>query len=95
MTGNWLGNCRCKVGEVEPATMRAWCGMVNKMRGDIQSWTVRQSKHASYGWPLATLLTCLLDDQGFLANIDSLVDNLHRQLKVGSCLECCSLFASA
>lgn len=63
--------------------MQAWNGMVNKMRGDIQTWTVRQSKHTNYGWPLTTLLTCLLDDQSFLANFDGLIDNLHRLLKVG------------
>lgn len=69
-------------GDIEVAVINKWYVTVERMRGDIEKWTLRQSKHASHGWPLVTLLTCLLDNSRFLSHIEGLVDTLHRQLKV-------------
>lgn len=78
---------------MDKQALQSWFNAVTKVRSDIHAWTLRQSKHANYGWPLVTLLTCLLDDTGFLQNIDGLLDALHRQLKVlsGPCAaaDCC------
>ncbi len=64
------------------------------MRSEIASWTARASKHAGVGYPLVTMLLCLEDTPTFLQFVDTLVDNLHRQLKVRcACLsgeqKCC------
>ncbi len=51
------------------------------MRSESASWTARASKHAGVGYPLVTVLLCLEDAPSFGQFVDTLVDNLHRQLK--------------
>ena len=75
-------------GDIETAVINKWYVTVERMRSDIEKWTLRQSKHASHGWPLVTLMTCLLDNSRFLSHIEGLLDTLHRQLKVLTSLQC-------
>ena len=73
---------RSRAGEIEASAMSAWFHAVTAIRNEIMGWTLRQSKHATVGWPLATLLTCLQDDARFLANNDQLIEALLTRLKV-------------
>lgn len=52
------------------------------MRTEIANWTARQSKHAAVAYPLITYLICLEETNTFTQYVDTLVENLHRQLKV-------------
>lgn len=54
------------------------------MRTEIANWTSRQSKHAAVAYPLITYLICLEETNTFSQYVDTLVDNLHRQLKVST-----------
>lgn len=62
--------------------MSAWYHAVTAIRNEIMGWTMRQSKHATVGWPLVTLLTCLQDDQRFMGNNEQLIEALLSRLKV-------------
>ena len=52
------------------------------MRTELANWTARQSKHAAVAYPLITDLICMEENNTFSQYVDTLVDNLHRQLKV-------------
>lgn len=69
--------------KAQAGSIAAWHKQVIKMRTEIATWTSRQSKHAAVGYPLITLLTCLEADDTFAAYTETLLDTLHRQLKVG------------
>ncbi|CAL8468215.1 g7754 [Coccomyxa elongata] len=72
---------RSLADELDPKALSVWFSTVMNMRSEIASWTARASKHASVGYPLVTVLLCLEDTPTFLQFVDTLVDNLHRQLK--------------
>ena len=74
--------CRSKAAEIDASALSAWYHAVTAIRNEIMGWTTRQSKHASVGWPLVTLLTCLQDDARFLANNEQLIEALLTRLKV-------------
>lgn len=73
---------RSLADKVDPKVLSVWFSTVMNMRSEIASWTARASKHAGVGYPLVTVLLCLEDTPTFLQFVDTLVDNLHRQLKV-------------
>ena len=52
------------------------------MRTELANWTARQSKHAAVAYPLITYLICMEENNTFSQYVDTLLDNLHRQLKV-------------
>ena len=54
------------------------------MRTELANWTARQSKHAAVAYPLITYLICMEENNTFSQYVDTLVDNLHRQLKVSA-----------
>ena len=54
------------------------------MRTELANWTARQSKHAAVAYPLITYLICMEEDNTFSQYVDTLVDNLHRQLKASN-----------
>ena len=58
------------------------------MRTELANWTARQSKHAAVAYPLITYLICMEENNTFGQYVDTLVDNLHRQLKVDTCMYC-------
>lgn len=78
--------CRGLAGELDPKALSVWFSTLVNMRSEIASWTARASKHAGVGYPLVTVLLCLEDAPSFGQFVDTLVDNLHRQLKV--CASC-------
>ena len=63
--------------------MQAWLQVVGRLRTELFQWTQRQSKHAAMAYPLVTYLVCLEDTSTFAGWINTLVENLHRLLKVG------------
>ena len=67
---------------MDPKVLSVWYSTLVNMRSEIASWTARASKHAGVGYPLVTVLLCLEDASSFSQFVDTLVDNLHRQLKV-------------
>lgn len=72
---------RCIAGELEPVLLKAWFHTITTMRTELANWTARQSKHAAVAYPLITNLICLEENNTFSQYVDTLVDNLHRQLK--------------
>lgn len=73
--------CRSKAADLDPKTLSVWYTTVANMRTELAAWTARQSKHAAVGYPIITILLSLEDTPSFMQFIDTLVENLHRQLK--------------
>ena len=65
------------------------------MRTELANWTARQSKHAAVAYPLITNLICLEENNTFSQYVDTLVDNLHRQLKACKLNLCIARLAKA
>ena len=67
---------------LDPVLLKAWFHTITTMRTELANWTARQSKHAAVAYPLITDLICMEENNTFSQYVDTLVDNLHRQLKV-------------
>ena len=74
--------CRAIAADLDPAVLKTWFHTITTMRTEIANWTARQSKHAAVAYPLITYLICLEETNTFTQYVDTLVENLHRQLKV-------------
>lgn len=80
---------------MDPQLLKAWFHTITTMRTELANWTARQSKHAAVAYPLITYLICMEENNTFSQYVDTLVDNLHRQLKVDHHLHCLHLPVSA
>jgi hypothetical protein len=69
-------------GQLDAKPLAVLHSAVSVLRSEIAAWTARASKHAGPGYALVTMLLCLEDTPSFGAYVDTLVDHLHRQLKV-------------
>lgn len=76
-----LFSCRSKGAELDPKALSVWYTTIANIRTELANWTARQSKHAAVGFPIITILLCLEDTPSFMQFIDTLMENLHRQLK--------------
>ncbi|KAL0053523.1 hypothetical protein WJX82_006983 [Trebouxia sp. C0006] len=72
---------RSVASSLDPALLKAWFHTITTMRTELANWTARQSKHAAVAYPLITYLICMEENNTFSQYVDTLVDNLHRQLK--------------
>ena len=84
-TGMDHGCCclfRRLAGALDPKALAVLASAAAAMRGEIAAWTARASKHAGPGYALVTMLLCLEEPGSFGAYVDTLVDHLHRGLKV-------------
>lgn len=87
----FFGAYRSLASKLDSKVLSVWFSTLVNMRSEIASWTARASKHTGVGYPLITILLCLEDTPSFAQFVDTLMDNLHRQLKVCSsfcCLAC-------
>ena len=87
--------CRSIAHSLDPQLLKAWFHTITTMRTELANWTARQSKHAAVAYPLITYLICMEENNTFSQYVDTLVDNLHRQLKVDHHLHCLHLPVSA
>lgn len=76
--------CRSVASSLDPALLKAWFHTITTMRTELANWTARQSKHAAVAYPLITYLICMEENNTFSQYVDTLVDNLHRQLKASN-----------
>ncbi len=79
-----LMSCRSVASSLDPALLKAWFHTITTMRTELANWTARQSKHAAVAYPLITYLICMEENNTFSQYVDTLVDNLHRQLKASN-----------
>ena len=75
---------RSVAASLDPALLKAWFHTITTMRTELANWTARQSKHAAVAYPLITYLICMEENNTFSQYVDTLVDNLHRQLKASN-----------
>ncbi len=71
-------------------SLALWYQSVGLHRGAVGTWQAKGSKHMAVALPLQTQLLCLDSDSAFLHGINSLVDNLQKQLRVRA--PACSAF---
>ncbi|KAL3146696.1 hypothetical protein ABBQ32_000920 [Trebouxia sp. C0010 RCD-2024] len=72
---------RAIASSLNPQLLKAWFHTITTMRTELANWTARQSKHAAVAYPLITYLICMEENNTFSQYVDTLLDNLHRQLK--------------
>ena len=84
-------SCRAIADSLDPQLLKAWFHTITTMRTELANWTARQSKHAAVAYPLITYLICMEENNTFSQYVDTLVDNLHRQLKVADALSCLAM----
>ncbi|XP_024392551.1 uncharacterized protein [Physcomitrium patens] len=75
----------CKKGAWPPTggdqALSLWYDAVFKLRGQLNLWMDKQSKHVIVGYPLVTLLLSLGDPQTFIDSFGNHLDNLYKLLK--------------
>jgi len=75
---------RSLIGTLDLAALSAWYQCVGALRMAVASWQAKGSKHAAVAIPLQAQLLCLSRDQEFLKDVNGLMDNLQKQLRVDS-----------
>lgn len=78
---------RALAGQLDVNSLALWYQSVALLRAAVAGWQSKGSKHMAVTLPLQTQLLCLDSDSAFLHGINSLVDNLSKQLRVCGRLE--------
>ena len=73
---------RALAGQLDVNSLALWYQSVAMLRSAVAGWQSKGSKHMAVTLPLQTQLLCLDSDSAFLHGINSLVDNLSKQLRV-------------
>lgn len=72
---------RALAGQLDVNSLALWYQSVALLRAAVAGWQSKGSKHMAVTLPLQTQLLCLDSDSAFLHGINSLVDNLSKQLR--------------
>eukprot|EP00775_Hariotina_reticulata_P013221 gene13221-13351_t len=71
-------------GGLSTALMTEWYAAVLRLKNDIGLWINKHSKHTVVGYPLVTVLVCLVDNQNYAPLLDSMTDFLTKQMKAAA-----------
>ncbi|WIA40102.1 hypothetical protein OEZ86_013510 [Tetradesmus obliquus] len=66
---------------LNPALLAEWHNQVLRLKNDIGQWANKHSKHIQVGYPLVTVLVCLVDAGNYSSLVDSMADFLTKQMK--------------
>eukprot|EP00882_Tetradesmus_deserticola_P022278 GHRQ01024176.1.p1 GENE.GHRQ01024176.1~~GHRQ01024176.1.p1 ORF type:complete len:414 (+),score=204.30 GHRQ01024176.1:79-1320(+) len=66
---------------LNPALLADWHTQVLRLKNDIGQWANKHSKHITVGYPLVTVLVCLVDASNYSSLVDSMADFLAKQMK--------------
>eukprot|EP00878_Enallax_costatus_P012410 GHUV01012961.1.p1 GENE.GHUV01012961.1~~GHUV01012961.1.p1 ORF type:complete len:1005 (+),score=325.04 GHUV01012961.1:1774-4788(+) len=63
------------------ALLADWYNQILRLKNDIGQWANKHNKHILVGYPLVTVLVCLVDKQNYNSLVDSMADFLAKQMK--------------
>ncbi|KAI8469209.1 MAG: cell morphogenesis central region-domain-containing protein [Monoraphidium minutum] len=67
---------------LSPQLLAEWYGQVLRVKNEIGQWVNKHNKHIHVGYPLVTLLVCLVEQEQYGKQMDIMAEFLVKQMKV-------------